>query len=125
MFYQWALENVRQYDSFVVTRESPVIAIVSAIQDAGLEIGKDLDLVIKYSSSLPFYLRQPMMACFEDLRLAGKTLGQSMLAHFARPGISQAKVLLAPPPGGVCVAPRGFLWFFFFEPLLVGGLWYL
>lgn len=98
LIYQWALENVHHYDSFVVTRESPVIAIVSAIQDAGLEIGKDLDLVIKYSSSLPFYLRQPMMACFEDLRLAGKTLGQSMLAHFARPGISQAKVLFPPPP---------------------------
>lgn len=98
LIYQWALDHVKHYDSFVVTRESPVIAIVSAIQDAGLEIGKDLDLVIKYSSSLPFYLRQPMMACFEDLRLAGKTLGQSMLAHFARPGISQAKVLFPPPP---------------------------
>jgi len=79
--------------------------LLSAIGDCGLQVGRDIDLVIKYSSSLPHYIRQPLMACFEDLHLAGKTLGESLLAHFAQPGLTTAQVLFLPPDIEVFHAP--------------------
>lgn len=95
--YEWARNHASRFDGLVVSREAPVLPLLSAIGDCGLQVGRDIDLVIKYSSSLPHYIRQPLMACFEDLHLAGKTLGQSLLAHFARPGVMTAQVLFLPP----------------------------
>ncbi len=95
--YTWARSHASRFDGLVVSREAPVLPLLSAIGDCGLQVGRDIDLVIKYSSPLPHYIRQPLMACFEDLHLAGKTLGQSLLAHFARPGLTTAQVLFPPP----------------------------
>ncbi len=103
--YEWAQNHAARFDGLVVSREAPVLPLLSAIGDCGLQIGPDMDLVIKYSSSLPHYIRQPLLACFEDLHLAGKTLGQSLLAHFARPGSTTAQVLFLPPNLEVFHAP--------------------
>jgi LacI family transcriptional regulator len=95
--YQWAMAHAAQYDGLVVSREAPVLPLLSALGDQGMQVGRDIDLVIKYSSSLPQYIRQPFMACYEDLHLAGKTMGQSLLAHFSHSGLNSAQVLFPPP----------------------------
>ena len=95
--YRWALAHAHDFDGWVVSREAPLLPVLSALSDAGRSVGRDLDLVIKYSSTLPHFIRQPFMACFEDLKLTGRTMGQSMLAHFSRPGLSSAQILFPPP----------------------------
>jgi len=95
--YQWAMHHARQFDGLVVSREAPVLPLISALTDCGMALGQDIDLVIKYSSPLPHYIRQPLMACFEDLHLAGLTMGQSLLAHFSHAGLASAQVLFPPP----------------------------
>ncbi|MFM2036599.1 MAG: hypothetical protein RL459_1864 [Pseudomonadota bacterium] len=95
--YQWAMTHARDFDGLVISREAPVLPLLSAITDCGMQIGRDIELVIKYSSAWPHYLRQPLMACFEDLHLAGKTMGLSMLAHLTQSGLNLAQVLFPPP----------------------------
>lgn len=95
--YQWACRHAHDFDGLVITREAPVLPLISAITDAGLQVGTQVDLVIKYSSPLPRYIRQPFMACFEDLRLAGLTMGQNMLAHLAEPSQAAPQALFDPP----------------------------
>lgn len=95
--YQWAVAHAREFDGLVISREAPVLPLISALGDCGLRVGHDIELVIKYSSPLPHYVRQPFMACFEDLHLAGLTMGQSMLAHFSHAGLASAQVLFPPP----------------------------
>lgn len=95
--YQWAHAQAHRFDGLVVSREAPMLPLVSALTDRGRVLGRDVDLVIKYSSTLPHFIRQPFMACFEDLHLTGRTMGQSLLAHFSRPGLASAQVLFPPP----------------------------
>lgn len=95
--YQWAVAQASRFDGLVISREAPVLPLISALSDAGLRVGHDIELVIKYSSPLPHYVRHPFMACFEDLHLAGLTMGQSMLAHFSHAGLASAQVLFPPP----------------------------
>ena len=96
--YQWACEHARAFDGLVLTREAPALPLLSALADAGLQVGRDIDLAIKYSSPLPQYIRQPFWACFEDMHQAGLTLGTRMLARFAQPGLASSQQLFSPPP---------------------------
>lgn len=95
--YQWAVAQARRFDGLVLSREAPVLPLISALTDIGLRVGHDIELVIKYSSPLLNYVRQPFMACFEDLHLAGQTMGQSLLAHFSHAGLASSQVLFPPP----------------------------
>lgn len=95
--YQWAMANARDFDGLVISREAPVLPLLSAIADCGIQVGREIELVIKYSSALPHYIRQPLRACYEDLHLAGETMGLSMLAHLTQPELNLVQVLFPPP----------------------------
>ncbi|WP_394789686.1 LacI family DNA-binding transcriptional regulator [Rhodoferax sp.] len=100
--YQWTRGHASAFDGLVLTREAPVLPLLSALADSGLQVGrgadKQMDLVIKYSSPLPQYIRQPFWACFEDMHLAGHALGTRMLARFAQPDLAPSQQLFTPPP---------------------------
>ncbi|MEJ7137632.1 LacI family DNA-binding transcriptional regulator [Amphibiibacter pelophylacis] len=95
--YQWARAHAADFDGLVVSREAPVLPLLGALADARLQVGRDIDLALKYSSPLPRYLRQPLLTCFEDLHLAGLTLGRSLIAHLIQPDQAVAQVLFEPP----------------------------
>ena len=98
--YTWARQHARDFDGVVLSREAPVLPLLSALADAGLSLGRELDCVLKYSSSLPRYLRQPLLACFEDMHRAGHAVGTQLLARLVgTPGMARAPcVTLFPPP---------------------------
>lgn len=97
LIYRWAVQHAAEYDGLIVTREAPMLPLLSGLADTGLLVGQHIDVVAKYSSSLPQYIRQPLWVCYEDLHLAGMTLGQQMLAHFSQPDQALAQVLFSPP----------------------------
>ena len=94
----WAMQQLRQFDALVVTREAPLLPVLAAMQALGLVCGRDMDLVIKHSSQLPHYVHQPLLACFEDMHHAGETLAHCMLERFQHPHGPKRHVLFSPPP---------------------------
>ena len=96
--YQWTRTHARSFDGLVLTREAPVIALTTAVLDAGLRLRQDLDLVVKYSSHLPRYVRQPLLGCFEDIYLTGTSLGTRLLHQMTAPGAAPQHILFQPPP---------------------------
>lgn len=95
--YRWALQRAAPYDGLVVTREAPMLPLMSGLADAGRRLGQDIDVVAKYSTSLPLFIRQPLWTCFEDLRETGTLLGQEMLQQLNQPDQPPAQVLFTPP----------------------------
>ena len=96
--YQWARRHARSYDGLVLTREAPVMAFTTAVLDLGLRLRQDLDLVVKYSSHLPRYVRQPLLGCFEDIYRSGTSLGTSLLQQLRTPDGAPQHILFQPPP---------------------------
>lgn len=94
--YQWAHDHAAAFDGLVVTREAPMLPLLSAFSDGGVQVGQQIDLVLKYSSPLPQYIRQPLWACFEDMHHAGHSLGVHMLARFSHPGQAMVQELFLP-----------------------------
>ena len=97
--YQWACAHAHAFDGLVLTREAPVLPLLSALADSGLQLGPGhpMELAVKYSSPLPRYIRQPFWACFEDMHRAGHALGSRMLARLAQPGLPASQALFSPP----------------------------
>jgi LacI family transcriptional regulator len=96
--YQWTRAHARSFDGLVLTREAPVMALTTAVLDAGLRLRQDLDLVVKYSSHLPRYVRQPLLGCFEDIYLTGTSLGASLLHQMKNLGGAPKQILFQPLP---------------------------
>jgi LacI family transcriptional regulator len=96
--YQWTRAHVHRFDGLVLTREAPVMALTTAVLDAGLRLRQDLDLVVKYSSHLPRYVRQPLWGCFEDIYQTGIALGTSLLNQMAASVDAPEHILFQPPP---------------------------
>ena len=71
--------------------------LLGALADARRVPGRDIDVVVKYSSDLPHYIRQPLIACFEDLHLTGLTLGWQLLEQLQQPDQPPGQVLFSPP----------------------------
>ena len=95
--HDWALQQLRHFDGLIITREAPLLPVLGAMQALGLVCGRELDLVLKHSSQLPQYLRQPLLTCFEDMHHAGQTLARCMLHRFENPDGSKSHFLFPPP----------------------------
>ena len=55
------------------------MALVAGIEDAGLRLGRDVDIVSKQSSELLHLFRPELLVVNEDFRLAGRELARSVL----------------------------------------------
>lgn len=95
--YDWALQHAARFDGLIVSREAPVIALLGAMSASQLRAGEDLDLAIKYSTDLPRLVHEPVLACFEDLHLAGATIGRGLLHHLGKGNAPLPQILFQPP----------------------------
>jgi LacI family transcriptional regulator, galactose operon repressor len=64
-------------DGVVCGIETAAIGFVAGLQDAGLVVGRDVDVIAKSTSDILDYIAPPIDSFVEDLTLAGETL-----AHF-------------------------------------------
>jgi LacI family transcriptional regulator len=64
-------------DGIVCGIETAAIGLVAGLQDAGLVVGRDIDVIAKSTSDILDYVTPPIDSFHEDLLLAGETL-----AHF-------------------------------------------
>ncbi|UCI30060.1 LacI family transcriptional regulator [Mesorhizobium sp. B4-1-4] len=87
-------------DGIISSAAAATLAIVAGIEDAGLKLGRDVDVVSKQSSELLHLFRHELLVVNEDFRLAGSELARSVLGWIggAAPGSLQS---LSEPKGVV------------------------
>ncbi|QKD01840.1 LacI family transcriptional regulator [Mesorhizobium loti] len=85
-------------DGIVSSAAASTLAIVAGIEDAGLELGRDVDVVSKQSSEFLHLFRRELFVVNESFRLAGSELARSVLGWIggAAPGSLQS---LSKPSG--------------------------
>lgn len=79
-------------DGFVSSGAAATLALVAGIEDAGLKLGRDVDIVSKQSSDLLHLFRPELLIVNENFRLAGSELARSVLGWIggATPGSLQS-----------------------------------
>ncbi|MBE1282753.1 MAG: LacI family DNA-binding transcriptional regulator [Rhodobacteraceae bacterium] len=86
-------DEIRQYvqeqlrlkdapDAFVCPGEVNSLAVISAIEDSGLRINHDIDVVAKQTSQLFDLMRPRIDTIYEDLQAAGASMGRLLLQIF-------------------------------------------
>ena len=92
-------------DGLVSSASLATLALVAGIEDAGLEIGRDVDIVTKQSSDLMHLFRPQLLVVNENFRLAGSELARAVLAliNGAAPGSLQS---LAAPGEVIAFKPK-------------------
>ena len=93
-------------DGIVCGIEFAAIGLVAGLQDAGLVVGRDIDVIAKSTSDILDYVTPPIDSFHEDLLLAGETLAHFLMKRIGGvPGL--ARIALAeqvdhpPPPSTV------------------------
>ncbi len=66
-------------DGIVSSAGAATLAIVAGIEDAGLAVGRDVDIVSKQSSPLLPLFRPAILVVNEDFRLAGREVARAVL----------------------------------------------
>ena len=79
-------------DGIVSSAAASTLAIVAGIEDAGLELGRDVDVVSKQSSEFLHLFRRELFVVNESFRLAGSELARAVLGWIggAEPGSLQS-----------------------------------
>ncbi|MGY6709046.1 MAG: LacI family transcriptional regulator [Rhizobiaceae bacterium] len=70
-------------DGFVCSSAASALALVAGVEDAGLVIGRDFDVVSKQSANILPLFRREILVVDENFRLAGAELAQAVLALIA------------------------------------------
>lgn len=68
-------------DGIVSGSGSATFALVNAVEECGLKLGADVDIVTKQSTQLVRMFRRELLAVNEDFRLAGRELARAVLAY--------------------------------------------
>jgi LacI family transcriptional regulator len=66
-------------DGIVCGIETAAIGLVAGLQDAGLVVGRDVDVIAKSTSDILDYITPPIDSFVEDLTLAGETLARFLM----------------------------------------------
>jgi len=69
------------FDGFVCASETRSIALIAGLQDAGLTVGRDVDVIAKETSDLLDNISPPIDSFCEDLVFAGSELARLLLAR--------------------------------------------
>jgi LacI family transcriptional regulator len=79
-------------DGIISSAAAATLAIVAGIEDAGLKLGRDVDVVSKQSSEVLHLFRRELLVVNEDFRLAGSELARAVLGWIAgkEPGSLQS-----------------------------------
>jgi LacI family transcriptional regulator len=93
-------------DGFICPGEVAAMAVMAGLQDARIAIGGDVDVIAKQTSDTFGLYRPRVDTIYEDIRAAGKTLGDLMLRRIAGEEATRLQVLL--PPRENFVLQKGF-----------------
>ncbi|MCP3969184.1 MAG: LacI family DNA-binding transcriptional regulator [Rhodobacteraceae bacterium] len=86
-------------DGWICAGEIAAIATNAAICDAGLRLGRDVDLVAKQTSRVFDLFRPKIDTIHEDIAGAGAGMARALLARIAGTDAAQLQELQAPVPG--------------------------
>lgn len=91
-------------DAIICTRFTHTMGVISAIKRAGLEIGKDIDVVTKQSSSNYLkWMGEPIYSFNEDFIEAGCTLTNSLIELIDGAEVKDHQTVAYPDPWGTKV----------------------
>ncbi|MDR7034395.1 LacI family transcriptional regulator [Mesorhizobium sp. BE184] len=85
-------------DGIVSGAGSATFALVAGAEDAGLVLGRDIDIVSKQASRLLHLLRPQLLVVNEDVRRAGSELVHAVMARIAGTAIPSLQSLAKPGP---------------------------
>lgn len=83
-------------DGFVCTGDASALAVMAGITDAGLAIGKDVQVVVKQTSGIFSQVRPKVDAIFEDIALAGQQMGELLLRRINGEAAETLQILHEP-----------------------------
>lgn len=83
-------------DGIIGVGEVAAMAAQAAISDCGLVSGRDIDVVAKRASQLFDLFRPRIDTMVEDLRLAGRTMGETLLRSMAGEDAGRLQILHQP-----------------------------
>lgn len=92
------MARVPRPDGVVSSGSSATLALVAGIEDAGLVVGRDVDIVSKQSTPILKLFRPAILTVDEDFRLAGRELARAVLAAIEGVPPSRLQALHAPKP---------------------------
>lgn len=85
-------------DGWICAGEIAAIATNAAIHDAGLHLGRDVDIVAKQTSKVFDLYRPRIDTIYEDITASGRGMARALLAQIeGKPG-GECQTLLAPEP---------------------------
>lgn len=87
----------RRPDGIVCASGSGAFALAAAIEDAGMTLGREIDVVTKQSSRLVQMFRRELMVVSEDFRLAGRELARAVVSCIDRADPTGLQTLASPP----------------------------
>jgi LacI family transcriptional regulator len=73
------MQRADRPDGIISAAGGATFALVAGIEDAGLTLGEDLDIVSKQSSKMLHLFRPRLLVVDEDFRLAGRELARSVI----------------------------------------------
>ena len=83
-------------DGFICTGDAAALSIMAGITDAGRQIGKDVQMVVKQTSGIFSQVRPKVDAIFEDTALAGKQMGELLLRRINGEAAENLQILHEP-----------------------------
>jgi LacI family transcriptional regulator len=83
-------------DGIVSGSGACTFALVSALEECGLKLGQDVDIVTKQSSKLVQMFRRELLLVNEDFRLAGRELARAVKASIAGADARDLQTLYVP-----------------------------
>jgi LacI family transcriptional regulator len=87
-------------DGIVSGSGGAAFAIVAGIEEAGLKLGRDVDLVSKQSSRLLHWFRREIYTVDEDIKLAGRELSSAVLKRIEGADAKSLQSLSVPDKPG-------------------------
>ncbi len=92
------MRRANRPDGIVSGSGGAAFAIVAGIEEAGLQLGRDVDLVSKQSTRLLHWFRPQIFTVDEDIKLAGRELSSAVLKRIEGVDATSLQSLSAPKP---------------------------
>lgn len=68
-------------DGIICSGSAAALAIVAGVEDAGLNIGNEVDVAAKQSTQILHWFRPGLIVVEESFKLAGQQLGKAILGR--------------------------------------------
>jgi len=93
---RFALGNLP--DGIICTGDTAALAIMAALTDSGIAIGRDVHLVVKQTSGAFSQVRPRVDTIFEDIALAGQQMAELLLRRIQGEPAQDLQILHQPEP---------------------------